>query len=213
MYQIFVVYFLSVGLFIQAGLFAHFTSSSFQLKSRVFEDQASIPSLYTCEGLDYSPELSWSGAPRNTKSLALVCLDPDAPNKHFVHWLVYNIPANATNIPEGIRSEPQLADGSLQGTNDFRNMGYNGPCPPPGQTHSYVFTLYALDIKPDLKPGMEHEALQEVIKDHILASAELIGYFQAQSRLERQHTAPNPKILNKPLGDDPNAPQRSSYPD
>src|SRR3989304_2756237 len=124
---------------------------SIQLTSSAFTDGSPIPARHTCDGPDVSPMLKWSGAPAGTKSFALICDDPDAPAGTWVHWVIYGIPPDTTDLPEGVPPDETLPDGSRQGKNDFGRIGYGGPCPPPGKPHRYYFKIYALDTAP--KPG------------------------------------------------------------
>jgi hypothetical protein len=156
---------------------------SLQLTSPAFAEGKPIPRKYTCEGSDVSPPLRWSGAPANTKSFALIADDPDAPDPRapkmvWVHWVIFNIPASASELPENVAKTPTLPDGARQGTNDFRRVGYGGPCPPPGEPHRYFFKLYALDTVLDLKPGATKPELLKAMEGHILAQAQLMGTYQ-----------------------------------
>ena len=150
---------------------------SFQITSTAFSSGASIAKNYTCDGPDASPSLNWTGAPAGTQSFALIADDPDAPAGTWVHWVLYNLPANATELPEGVKKQEQLPDGTLQGRNDFRKVGYNGPCPPPGKPHRYFFKLYALNAKLTLKAGATKNDVESAMKGHILAQAELMGKY------------------------------------
>ena len=152
---------------------------SLKLTSSSFADNGEIPTRYTCEGQDVSPPLAWSGVPANTRSLALIVDDPDAPDPAapkltWVHWLLYDIPASATGMPEGARDLPP---GTREGRNDWQRTGYGGPCPPVGR-HRYFHKLYALDVLlPDLgKP--DKARLEAAMKGHVIAQAELIGTYQ-----------------------------------
>ena len=100
---------------------------------------------FACTGADRSPELTWSGAPKSTITFALIVEDPDAPGGTFIHWVAYNIPASRTSLPAGIPHGAEIAGGGTNGVNSFGNLGYNGPCPPPGKIHHYRFHLFALD--------------------------------------------------------------------
>jgi Raf kinase inhibitor-like YbhB/YbcL family protein len=142
------------------------------VSSTAFKNNGMIPSQYTCDGVDTSPQLSWSRGPEGTKTYALICDDPDAPMKTWVHWLIYNIPASVLSIPE---NDKGIKD-ALYGTTDFRRTGYGGPCPPSG-THHYHFKLYALDISLPLKSGASKAEIENTMKGHILASGELIGLY------------------------------------
>jgi len=115
------------------------------ISSEVFKDSSSLPVELTCDGEDQSPALSWDTVPAGTRSIALIVDDPDAPGQTFVHWVIYNISADSTELPPGVPKNKTLDDGSLQGKNDYGRIGYNGPCPPPGQNHRYFFKVYALD--------------------------------------------------------------------
>jgi Raf kinase inhibitor-like YbhB/YbcL family protein len=153
------------------------SSMAFQLTTAAFPAGGTIPKQYTCDGPDVSPELSWTDAPAGTKSLALIVDDPDAPGRVWVHWVLFNLPAGTHKLAEGVGKDPELADGSRQGRNDFGKIGYNGPCPPRGPAHRYYFKLYALDSKLDLKAGSTKADLERATKDHVLAHAELVGKF------------------------------------
>ena len=150
---------------------------AFTLTSSAFASGAEIPQQYTCKGVDNSPALDWSGAPAKAASFALIMDDPDAPAGTWVHWVLWNVPATAHSLPQGVGKQEQLSDGSSQGRNSFRKVGYNGPCPPAGQTHRYFFRLYALDTKLDLTAGASREQLDAAMKGHVLAQAEYMGTF------------------------------------
>lgn len=137
-----------------------------------------IPSKFTCDGADVSPALSWTDPPKDTASFALIVDDPDAPMGTWVHWVLYDVPATARGLPEGVEKDRQLLDGSRQGRNDFGKIGYNGPCPPRRAVHRYFFKLYALDSKTKLKPGAAKSEVERAMKGHILAQTELVGRFQ-----------------------------------
>jgi Raf kinase inhibitor-like YbhB/YbcL family protein len=148
----------------------------FILKSAVFENGSFIPRLHTCDGKDVSPALFWSGVPDKASSLALIVEDPDAPRKAWVHWVLFDLPATTTDLPEGVPAIPVLKGGGAHGVNDFGNLGYGGPCPPSG-THNYVFTLYALYQKLGLKPSSPRGDVVGAMQGHILAQARLIGRY------------------------------------
>jgi Raf kinase inhibitor-like YbhB/YbcL family protein len=153
-------------------------ATPFQLSSTSFAGSEGIPKQFSCEGSDASPPLSWKGVPSAAKSLALIMDDPDAPAGTWVHWVLYNLPASATDLAEGVEKQEQLANGTLQGRNSFGKVGYGGPCPPPGTPHRYFFKFYALDIKLDLKAGAGKDELEQAMKGHILGHAELIGTYR-----------------------------------
>ncbi len=146
--------------------------------SPAFPTEGMIPSKHSCESGDISPPLAWSGAPAGTKSFALICDDPDAPGGTWVHWVVYNLPANATAMAEKIAAAPNLPNGARQGANDFGKIGYGGPCPPAGKAHHYFFKLYALDTELPLKPGATKKDVEQAMEHHILAEAMLMGKYQ-----------------------------------
>ena len=148
-----------------------------QIKSSAFKSGARIPAKYTCDGVDVSPPLECGKLPAGTKYLALICDDPDAPMGTWVHWVIYDIPANVTSMPEKLPPLKEVANGTKQGMNDFRAIGYGGPCPPSGE-HRYFFKLYALDGPTGLKPGATKEQLLAAMKGHILAEAELMGKYK-----------------------------------
>lgn len=153
-----------------------------ELKSSAFENGAVIPERHACRGTDISPSLSWSGAPKGTKSFALIMDDPDAPPGVWVHWVVYAIPPTATRLPEEVPHIAVLPDGTKQGVSGgvsrFSELGYGGPCPPPGPAHRYVFKIYALDVKLGLPPKATKFQVEEAMKGHILARGELVGLYQ-----------------------------------
>lgn len=146
------------------------------IKSSAFEEGGMIPSHYSCDGKDVSPQLTWEGIPDGTKSIALICDDPDAPMGTWVHWVIFNIPADAKELPEGVPAQKKLENGSLQGTNDFRKIGYGGPCPP-GGPHRYYFKLYALDAMIKLDAGATKKQLLAAMEGHILAQGQLMGKY------------------------------------
>lgn len=150
---------------------------SFEIASTAFSNGGMIPKKFTCDGPDVSPPLRWTGALAATRSFALIMDDPDAPVGTWVHWVLYNLPANTTELPEGVEKQEQLANGATQGRNDFRRIGYGGPCPPPGTPHRYYFKLYALDTKLSLKAGATKPELERAIKSHVLGESEVVGRY------------------------------------
>jgi Raf kinase inhibitor-like YbhB/YbcL family protein len=152
-------------------------SPSFALSSSAFAAGAEIPRQYSCKGGNASPALQWSGAPANAAGFALIVDDPDAPHGTWVHWVLWNLPATAHALPEGVPKTEQLADGSQQGRNSDHKIGYDGPCPPGGQTHRYFFRLYALSQMLSATPGASRADLDAAMKGHILAQAEYMGTF------------------------------------
>jgi Raf kinase inhibitor-like YbhB/YbcL family protein len=148
-----------------------------QIKSSAFEDGATIPKKYTCDGEDRSPALSWSGVPDGTKSFALICDDPDAPMGTWVHWVLWGLPPDTMSLPEGVPADTTLASGARQGLNSWPRVGYGGPCPPPGKPHRYYFKLYALDAELNLPSSANKAALEKAMKGHILAEAQVMGKY------------------------------------
>jgi Raf kinase inhibitor-like YbhB/YbcL family protein len=134
-----------------------------------------IPAKHTCDGSDASPPLSWDDVPGGTRSFALVCDDPDAGG--WVHWVLYDLPAELRGVPEAVSADRAPAIGGRQGTNDFGRIGYGGPCPP-GGTHRYVFRLLALDRQLGLSAGSTRKQLEQAVKGHVLAEARLTGRYR-----------------------------------
>ena len=148
------------------------------LTSTTFRAGQAIPASSTCNGDDLSPHLQWSEIPVSTRSFGLIADDPDAPRGTWVHWLLFNLPADAIELAPGVPRNPQLPSGARQGVNDFGDIGYNGPCPPRGKPHRYFFRLYALDCTLNLAPGLKRPDLDAAIEGHVLAEATLMGTFQ-----------------------------------
>jgi Raf kinase inhibitor-like YbhB/YbcL family protein len=154
---------------------------SIQMTSAAFGPNQEIPKKYTCDGTDISPPLEWSGLPTDTKSLVLIVDDPDAPDPAapkmtWVHWVLYNIPATATGLPEDVGAQ-DLPTGTQEGLNNWQRTGYGGPCPPIGR-HRYFHKLYALDtVLPDMGTPTKAE-LETAMEEHILEEVELIGTYQ-----------------------------------
>ncbi len=149
-----------------------------QMTSKAFAQGAAIPGKYTCDAQNVSPPLTWTGTPPGTKSLALIADDPDAPGGTWVHWVVYDLAAPTVELPEDTPKSQFLAGGAKQGLNDFRHLGYGGPCPPPGKPHRYFFKLYALDTELALKPGASKKEVERAMDKHILAQAQLMGTYK-----------------------------------
>ena len=136
-----------------------------------------LPKEFSCEGRDASPELEWRNAPQGTRSFALIAEDPDAPGGTWVHWVVYDLPAAVHQLSEGVPKRSEIQGGGRQGDNDFGRVGYGGPCPPPGSPHRYFFRLYALDTVLDLKGAVNKAEVEQAMKGHVLAQAELMGRY------------------------------------
>ena len=151
-----------------------------ELRSAAFADGKPIPVRHTCDGADVSPPIAWSDVDPRAKSLTLVCHDPDAPAGDWVHWVVYDVPPARTELPEGVPPDERVQGGGTQGTNDFRRLGWGGPCPPSG-THRYLFTLYAVDAETGLAPGARRSDVEAAIRGHVVAEAKLTGTFTRRS--------------------------------
>jgi Raf kinase inhibitor-like YbhB/YbcL family protein len=151
---------------------------AFALSSKSFPSGGDIPKKFTCDGADISPELSWQDLPANTQAFALIADDPDAPAGTWTHWVLYDLPSDVKTLPEGTSKQEELPNGARQGRNDFRKIGYNGPCPPPGKPHRYYFKLHALDSKLNLKAGASRQEVERAMQSHILGKAEWMGRYK-----------------------------------
>ncbi len=153
-----------------------------RIESPAFEHGKTIPRRHTGDGADASPALKWSGVPAEARELALIVDDPDAPTPQpWVHWLLYRVPPDARELPEGIPPAERVPvpSGAVQGRNSFGRIGYGGPAPPRGHgVHRYRFRLYALDTPLSLEPGLTRDRLEAAMKDHVLAQGELVGSYQ-----------------------------------
>jgi Raf kinase inhibitor-like YbhB/YbcL family protein len=156
--------------------------ASLRLTSSDFAHGERIPARHTCEGEDLSPALTWTGVPVETRSFALICDDPDAPRGTWLHWTLYHLPAEAVELGAGVPPRPELPSGARQGANDFGNVGYGGPCPPPGKPHRYFFRLHALDVALNLPPGVRRPDLEAAMDGHVLAVGTLMGTYERQRR-------------------------------
>jgi Raf kinase inhibitor-like YbhB/YbcL family protein len=148
-----------------------------KITSSAFEDGGMIPVQYTCDGKDISPPLTWDNVPDGAQSIALICDDPDAPMGTWVHWVLFNLPADIRELTENIPPDDILQNGARHGKNDFRNLGYGGPCPP-GGTHRYYFKIYALDRVIDLSAGTTKPRLLKEMDGHVLAEGQLMGRYK-----------------------------------
>jgi len=152
-----------------------------QLVSADFSPGGAIPSRFTCEGENVSPEFSWKEAPIGTKSFALILHDPDAPRAGgFTHWVLYNIPAEKGHLDPNVSHEEHVPATGMQGRNDSGEIGYTGPCPPSG-THRYYARLFALDTEVRLPPGATHDELTQAMEGHVLERAELMGTYRKKA--------------------------------
>jgi len=150
-----------------------------QVLSTAFREGEAIPVQYTCDGDNVSPPLRWGRLPKESQSLALICEDPDAPSGVFVHWLIFNLPPIVSDLPEALPiTETLVETGAIQGRNDFNDIGYGGPCPPPGNSHRYFFRLYALDTKLDLRAGATKQEFARAVEGHLLAAGHLMGTYK-----------------------------------
>lgn len=151
----------------------------FKVTSTAFEEGGMIPKKYTCDAEDISPPLVWKDFPEGTKSFVLICDDPDAPMGTWVHWVLYDILVDVKELSEGVPDDKTLENGARQGTNDFGNIGYGGPCPP-GGTHRYFFKLYALDSMLELEPGKTKAEVLDAMEGQLLAETQLMGRYTRQ---------------------------------
>jgi Raf kinase inhibitor-like YbhB/YbcL family protein len=148
-----------------------------ELSGTAFGEGETIPKRFTGDGENVSPPLRWSDPPQGTKSFALIADDPDAPRGTWVHWVLFNLPADRRDLPEGMPAQGELEGGARQGKNDFGKIGYGGPAPPPGKPHRYFFKLYALDTPLDLAAGATRGQLEAAMKGHVLAEGQLMGRY------------------------------------
>ena len=151
--------------------------AAIKLTSTAFKEGQPIPRTYTCDGVNISPPLEWSGVPKTAKTVAIICDDPDAPTGTWVHWVLYNLPADNIGIVESMPATEKLAAGGFQGKNDSEKIGYDGPCPPSG-THRYFFKIYALDSEPPLKAGATKAETMKAMEGHIILQGQLMGTYQ-----------------------------------
>src|SRR5579859_82209 len=168
-----------------SGIFAivvfaaeHPDKSAMQLTSSAFAEGQPIPAKYSCDDRNVSPPLKWTGTPESAKRLALIADDPDAPVGTWVHWVLYDLPANTTELPEDLPKGQYTPGGGKQGLNDFKHLGYGGPCPPAGKPHRYFFKLYALDTELEYKAATTKKELERAMEKHILAQGQLMGTYK-----------------------------------
>ena len=147
------------------------------LNSPAFREGEKIPAKHSCEGDNISPPLRWQDPPAGTQSFALIVDDPDAPVGTWVHWVLYDLPGETRELAEQIPSSETLANGARQGLNDFRKVGYGGPCPPPGPVHRYFFKLYALSSKLNLAPKATKADLEKAMQGKVLGQAQWMGRY------------------------------------
>lgn len=170
------VFILCIVLVMSFFLFIN-TTFSLELTSDAFKNGGEIPRRYTGLGDDISPGLKWRDIPDRTQSFVLIMDDPDAPVGIWVHWVMYDIPGRVSSLEEDVPKEEILDNGNRQGINSFKCIGYGGPYPPPGPRHRYIFKLYALDTVLNLAPGMSKDSVIQVMEEHVLDKAQLMGRF------------------------------------
>jgi Raf kinase inhibitor-like YbhB/YbcL family protein len=153
------------------------TTKQFELITSAFQNGGMIPKEFTCDGANISPALQWAAPPAGTQSFALIMDDPDAPGGTWVHWVVFDLPGSARELPENVPADAELSGGGRHGESSFGKLGYGGPCPPHGPAHRYFFKLYALRAKTGLKPGVTKDDLERAMKDVILMQTELVGRY------------------------------------
>jgi Raf kinase inhibitor-like YbhB/YbcL family protein len=149
-----------------------------QLTSTAFTEGGQIPVKHTCDDQDVSPPLKWTGVPASAKSLALIADDPDAPVGTWTHWVLFDLPPAVNELAENQPATQYLPNQAKQGLNDFRRLGYGGPCPPQGKPHRYFFKLYALDTLLELKLGASKKDVERAMENHVLAQGQLMGTYK-----------------------------------
>lgn len=160
---------------------ANAMSNGLTVTTNAFSSGGPIPGKYTCEGADVSPPFNIQNPPEGTASLLLLVDDPDAPQKTFTHWILFNLPPDTTALPEGLDVEEHFGDrdgAPLEGVNDFGSLSYGGPCPPPGTVHHYHFRFYALDTRLDLEPGATKKQVTQRMNGHVLDETDYIGTYE-----------------------------------
>lgn len=148
-----------------------------KLTSTAFKEGQAIPRTYTCDGVNVSPPLEWGRVPKPAKTIAIIADDPDAPAGTWVHWVLYNLPADNIGFVENLPATEKLVAGGFQGKNDFDKIGYGGPCPPSG-THRYFFKIYALDLELPLKAGATKAEVEKAMEGHIVSQGQLMGTYR-----------------------------------
>ncbi len=151
--------------------------SEIKVTSAAFKEGQPIPRQYTCDGVNVSPPLEWSGVPKNAKTIAIIADDPDAPAGTWVHWVLYNLPAENIGFVENVAVGETLKAGGFQGKNDFGKIGYGGPCPPRG-THRYFFKVYALDAELPLNAGATKADVEKTFEGHLVGQGQLMGTYR-----------------------------------
>ena len=178
-FAFFLVLFLTVSNQIYSQKKGYHKTMEIKLTSNAFKEGDIIPSKYTCEGVNISPQLRWNDTAGNVKSFAVILEDPDAPGGDFIHWVIYNIPGNIRELHEDITPFRNISDKILLGTNSFGRIGYGGPCPPPGKLHRYFFRLYALNtVLHHIGSGATKAQLIKAMEGHIIGEGHLMGKYQ-----------------------------------
>lgn len=162
-------------LLLTVSIFFYHQAFALSLTSTDFGNNDKIPQVHTCDAQDISPELSWSSSGAKIRNYALIVSDPDAPNGTWYHWVVFNIPKKIQRFKQGVM--PSRSTG-IFATNSFNNQKYNGPCPPPGPLHHYIFTVYALNMNLPLKSDATAPQVLAAMKNHVLEKAELTATYQ-----------------------------------
>ena len=169
---------LGAAIFLLAAPLSAQGQAKMEIKSPAFQSGAEIPRQHACDGADASPRLVWEGAPAGAKAFALIADDPDAPVGTWVHWVLYDLPPTTSRLPEDLDKSQFVLGSAKQGLNDFRRLGYGGPCPPPGKPHRYFFKLYALDAMLDLQPGATKKDLLNAMEGHVVGEGQVMGTYQ-----------------------------------
>jgi len=151
-------------------------AATIRVYSPAYGNGSAIPAQYTCDGADISPPLAWSGVPQGAKSLLVEMVDPDAPGGEFIHWVIYNISPNSTGLPQGVPPAAATAYG-LQAVNDFGEVGYGGPCPPPGRPHRYVVLVLALNTTLEVPPGAPARQVLRAAGPYVVGLGSLVGLY------------------------------------
>lgn len=152
-------------------------TNEIKVTSVAFKEGQPIPRQYTCDGINISPPLEWSGVPKTAKTIAIIVDDPDAPARTWVHWVLYNLSAENIGFVENMPTTENLKAGGFQGKNDFGKIGYGGPCPPSG-SHRYFFKVYALDTELPLKAGATKAEVEKAIEGHVVSQGQLMGVYR-----------------------------------
>jgi Raf kinase inhibitor-like YbhB/YbcL family protein len=172
-----IIFLLALGFAAQTGCGSSGGAGKINITSSAFGDGETMPDRYTCSGENLSPPLAWSGVSEKVKAIAVICVDNDSPSGSFTHWMVYDLPASVTSLPEGLPDTPDLKNGGIQGLNSFDQIGYSGPCPPPGSPHRYFFRVIGLDANTGLESGAGSTQLLGAIRGHIVQEGQFVGLF------------------------------------